>query len=87
MRGGIIEVKSIPYKDDSTFVLPPSIQRERMMRVIREELTENQRAVLVDYYFRELTIPEIAKNMGVNKSSVCRTLHRAEERIRKFMKY
>ncbi len=80
-------MKNIPYKDDSTFTLPPSIQRERMLRVIREELTENQRSVLVDYYFRELTIPEIAKNMGVNKSTVCRTLHRAENRVKRFMRY
>ncbi len=68
-------------------MLPGEIQRQRLMRVIREELTENQRSVLVDYYFRELTIPEIARKMGVNKSSVCRTLHRAEDRIRRFLQY
>ncbi len=87
MKGGITEVKNIPYKDDRTFVLPSSVQRQRLLRVIREELTENQRTVLVDYYFRELTIPEIARNMGVNKSTVCRTLHRAEDRVRRFMRY
>ncbi len=80
-------MKNIPYKEDDTFELPPSVQRQRLMRVIREALTENQRSVLVDYYFRELTIAEIAKNMGVNKSSVCRTLHRAEERLKRFMRY
>ncbi len=78
-------MKSTPFEEE--FTLPDSDLRQRMQRIIREELTENQRAVLVDYYFRELTIPEIAKNMGLNKSSVCRTLHRAEERIRKFLQY
>ncbi len=79
-------MKSTPFEEED-YWLPDSDLRERVQRVIRQELTENQRTVLVDYYFRELTIPEIAKNMGLNKSSVCRTLHRAEERIRKFLRY
>lgn len=60
---------------------------ERVRRVIREELTDLQREILVAYYFQEKTIPLIAQERGVNKSSVCRTLHRAEDRLRRYLKY
>ena len=60
---------------------------ERIRRVIREELTDLQREVLVAYYFQEITIPQIARDRGVNKSTVSRTLHRAEEKLRRYLKY
>lgn len=60
---------------------------ERVRRVIREELTQLQREVLLAYYFQEKTIPVIARERGVNKSSVSRTLHRAEEKLRRYLKY
>lgn len=67
--------------------LPREYQKMRMNKVIREELTQLQRRTLHDYYFRHLTIPEIARERGVNKSTVCRTLKRAEARIRRFLQY
>ena len=60
---------------------------ERIRLVIREELTEMQREVLIAYYFQDFSIPQIAKNRGVNKSTVSRTLHRAEQKLRKYLKY
>ncbi len=67
--------------------IPDNIQRQRLHRLIREELTEKQRITLIAYYFQQLSIPEIARQQGINKSSVCRTLHRAEERLRRFLQY
>ncbi len=67
--------------------LPREVQLKRVKRVIEGELTPKQRQVLTDYYFRQLTIPEIAREQGINKSSVCRTLHRAEQRLQKYLKY
>ena len=58
-----------------------------MQRVIREELTPLQRQALIAYYFQEQTISQIAEERGVNKSTVCRTLHRAEEKLRRYLKY
>lgn len=58
-----------------------------MYRVIREELTEVQRQVLLAYYFQEKTVTQIAKDRGVNKSTVSRTLRRAENRLKRFLKY
>lgn len=60
---------------------------ERIRRVIREELTEMQRSVLVAYYFQELSIPQIARERGVHKSTVSRTLHRAEDKLRRYLKF
>lgn len=79
--------KSIPFEVDCGLRLPPEIQIKRVKRVIANELTEVQREVLTAYYFEQKTIPAIAAERGVNKSTVCRTLHRAEAVIRQCLKY
>ena len=63
------------------------VAMERIRRVIREELTDLQREVLVAYYFQEINIPQIARERGVNKSTICRTLQRAEQKLRRYLKY
>lgn len=67
--------------------LPKHIQMERIRSVMEEELTELQRQTLIDYYFRQQTMLQIAESRGVNKSTVCRTLHRAENKLRRFLRY
>ena len=67
--------------------LPKDVQRQRVDHVIREELTQNQREVLVAYYIQGLKLTQIAEDRGVNKSTVCRTLKRAESKLRRFLKY
>ena len=80
-------MKSTPYEGYLGPRLPREVQLKRVQRVIREELTQLQRYTLTAYYFQEMTMEEIARERGVNKSTVCRTLHRAEEKLRKFLKY
>lgn len=80
-------MKNIPFEDNASVRLPLKVQRQRLHRVIREELTEKQRRTLLAYYFQEMTIPQIAKQQGVHKSTVCRTLHRAENKLRRFLRY
>lgn len=63
------------------------LQLQRIRRVIRGELTPLQQQVLIAYYFHRQTIPQIAQDRGVNKSTVCRTLHRAENKLRRYLKY
>ena len=63
------------------------LQMRRLRRVIREELTQLQRETLVAYYFQRQSLTKIAQDRNVNKSTVCRTLHRAEQKLRKFLKY
>ena len=67
--------------------LPKQVQLQRVQRVIREELTPLQRETLIAYYFQQQTIPQIAAERCVNKSTVSRTLRRAEEKLRRYLRY
>ena len=67
--------------------LPKEVQLKRMENVIRQELTDLQKETLIAYYFHHKDIVTIAKERGVNKSTVCRTLKRAEERLQQYLKY
>ena len=80
-------MKNILYEGYMGPRLPRDVQIKRVQRVIQEELTPLQRQTLMDYYFHKLTIPQIAANRGVYKSTVARTLHRAEDKLRRFLKY
>jgi len=80
-------VKNILYEGYEGPRLPKEVQMKRVQRVIREELTENQREILLEYYIHNRTIPKIAEDRGVNKSTVSRTLRRAEEKLRRYLRY
>ena len=80
-------MKNILYEGYLGPRLPREVQLKRVQRVIQEELTPLQREALMDFYFHERTITEIAADRGVNKSTVCRTLHRAEQKLRRYLKY
>ena len=80
-------MRNILYEGYQGIRLPKEVQLKRVQRVIHEELTPLQREALIAYYFQEQTITQIAEERGVNKSTVCRTLHRAEEKLRRYLKY
>lgn len=80
-------MKNIRFDGKLSIRLPKKIQQQRLHRVIREELTELQRYTVIAYYFRELNMEQIAKERRVNKSTVCRTLKRAEDKLRRFLQY
>ena len=67
--------------------LSPATQMQRIRRVIEQELTVKQREIILAYYFQDKSIPEIAAERGIHKSSVCRCLQRAEKRVRMYLKY
>ena len=66
-------------------------QMERLRRNLRKvrelELTEKQAEMVRLYYDLGLSIPQIARERGVHKSSVSRTLARARERIKRYLQY
>lgn len=80
-------VRNTPFEGYQGPRLPKEVQRQRLNRVIQQELTQIQREILLAYYIQELTIPQIARERGVNKSTVCRTLHRAEKKLQRFLRY
>ena len=67
--------------------IPREQQIKRMKQVIREELTELQRYTILAYYFENKSVLQIAEERNVNKSTVCRTLRRAENKLRRFLQY
>ena len=80
-------MKNILYEGYEGPRLPKNVMLQRVQRVIREELTELQRQTLISYYFHEQTIPQIARERGVQKSTVSRTLRRAEDKLRRYLRY
>ena len=73
--------------DYSDLRLPPQVQLRRVKKVIATELTPLQREVLEAVYFSGKSQSSIALERGVSRSTVCRTLHRAEQRLRRFLRY
>lgn len=67
--------------------LPPHQQMQRLRRTIELGLTKTQQEVILAYYFQDKTIPEIAAERGVHKSSVSRCLKRAERRVRRCLRF
>lgn len=80
-------MKSTQYNRAWGLNLSKDVQMERIRKVIQEELTPFQREILTAYYFQEQTIPQIALDRRVNKSTVSRTLRRAEKKLRRYLVY
>lgn len=80
-------MKNILYEGYLGPRLPREVQLKRVKMVIESELTELQRQTLLAYYIHNRTIPQIAEDRGVNKSTVSRTLKRAEHNLRRYLKY
>ncbi len=61
--------------------------RKAVLQVIRQELSPHQRQVVLLYFFEGKNIPTIAAELGVNKSTVSRTLARAKQNLRRYLQY
>ena len=68
-----------------------SAQIERLIRNLRlareQDLTDRQRQMLKLHYDQQMSVTEISRQLGVNPSTVSRTLRRARERLRHALKY
>ncbi len=66
-------------------------QLSRLKRNLRrardQELTPRQREMLALYYDQGLNMPQIARTLGVNCSTVSRTIRRARERLYRCLRY
>ena len=80
-------MKNTRFNGKLSIRLPQKIQQQRLHRVIREELTQLQRYTVIAYYFRQQTMEQIARDRRVNKSTVSRTLRRAEDKLRRYLQY
>lgn len=80
-------IKNILYDNQWGLELPQELQLHRIRRVIEKELTEKQRLYLHAFYFEGQTPSRIARRYGVHRSTVLRTIARAEDRLRRHLTY
>ena len=66
-------------------------QMERLLRNLRkarvQELTPRQQQMLSMRFEQNMSGAEIARELGLNRSTVSRTLRRAQERLRRCLQY
>jgi RNA polymerase sigma factor (sigma-70 family) len=80
-------MKNTRYNGYQGSRMPKNIQLQRIRWAIEQELTPQQREILISYHIHGKNIPQIAQERGVHKSTVCRTLKRAEEKLHRYLKY
>lgn len=61
--------------------------KRNLLRCLREDISPRQRTVLLMYFAKQMSQPEIAAELGVNKSTVNRTIKRGEQRLRQCLRY
>lgn len=61
--------------------------KRNLRQARKQELTPRQQQVVALYYDEGWTMEEIARDLGVHRSTVCRTLHRARERLYRALRY
>lgn len=61
--------------------------KRNLTTAIEQDLTSRQRQMLSLYYFKGYTMERVGKELGVNKSTVSRTITRAVRRLYRALKY
>ena len=61
--------------------------KRNLIRCINEDVTERQRTMLCMYYYEDLNQRQIGEALGVDTSTVCRTIKRGEKRLLKCLRY
>ena len=61
--------------------------KRNLVRALREDVTARQREFLLLYYGQGLNMREIGEKLGVDKSTVSRTIKRGEARLRRCLRY
>ena len=61
--------------------------KENLYKALRQDITDRQREYLLLYYGQGLNMQQIGERLGVNKSTVSRTIKRGEARLRRCLRY
>lgn len=61
--------------------------KKNLAHALREDITPRQREYMTLYYVQEKNMEEIARQLGVNKSTVSRTLKRGRARLYRCLRY
>ena len=61
--------------------------KRNLTHALREDITPKQREYMVLYYGQGMSMEEIGRKFGVNKSTVSRTLKRGRQRLYRCLRY
>ena len=61
--------------------------RRNLIRCMNEELTPRQREFLQLYYVQRMSQPQIARSLGLDASTVSKTIKRGEQRLLRCLRY
>lgn len=61
--------------------------RQNLRRARQQELTPRQQQILTLYYDQGMNMTQIAQTLGVNCSTVSRTIRRAKQRLYRCLRY
>jgi RNA polymerase sigma factor (sigma-70 family) len=76
-----------PFDIPLTPEVPRQVQLRRLHAVIEDVLSPAQKEVVLDYYYRKKRISDIARDRGVHRSTVSRTLSRARKNLQDYLRY
>lgn len=61
--------------------------KRNLLRALREDVTPRQREMLLLYYGEQLNMRQIGTRLGVDESTVSRTIKRGERRLQRCLRY
>ncbi len=90
-RGGLFAADMAVYarilSEENTNSAELEELKTALWRALHEDVTEKQRKYLLLYYAEGKNMLEIGEEMGVDKSTVSRTIKRGEARLRRCLRY
>lgn len=63
------------------------VLKQALLQVLEEELSLKQKRYLTRYYYQEESMTQIAREYGVNKSTVSRTIARGRKRLEERLEF
>ena len=64
-----------------------SLLKRNLIRALKEDITPRQRETMLLYYGQGLNMREIGERLGVDKSTISRTIKRGERRLERCLRY
>ena len=61
--------------------------KRNLIRCLNEDITPRQRTMLTMYYVQKLSQKDIARQLGVDPSTVSRTILRGERQLQRCLRY
>ena len=80
-------MRNIPSDLPFPQYIPRETQIRRLRKILKRELSPRQRETVEAYYFENKTMEQIAREQGVNRSTVSRTLKRGMRNLERFLQY